>query len=283
MRVVLFILLTGWPLATVANPIISEVLFSKSSDKGMNWSGTVEIGGTAVLDDPPPLDASVGIYGVYATAWASSSPPAIFVAISDDQGSTWSSPNVRVDDGSSGRKVRPTVRVDALNNVYVAWEDYRHTSPSIYFAKSTDPGASWTSPSIEISALPSAEYGFPSLDLDRGGNICIVWQLHGQFSPGVSETVFDSAVQTALNVYPNPSTGSFALSYALPHSARIQLGIYDLSGRLVREISSGDRTPGFYAVHWDGRDSSGNAVKRGVYLCRLEFDSVAVAKKMVLL
>jgi FlgD Ig-like domain len=69
---------------------------------------------------------------------------------------------------------------------------------------------------------------------------------------------------------PNPSSGSCLIRYALAEASPISLGVYDISGRLIRELDGGVIPPGVHSVFWDGRDGKGRPVSSGVYLFRLE-------------
>jgi flagellar hook assembly protein FlgD len=47
------------------------------------------------------------------------------------------------------------------------------------------------------------------------------------------------------------------------------LRIYNVAGRLVRTLVSGELAAGAYQRVWDGRDESGSLVGSGVYFYRL--------------
>ncbi|GJM45300.1 MAG: hypothetical protein DHS20C21_21420 [Gemmatimonadota bacterium] len=68
---------------------------------------------------------------------------------------------------------------------------------------------------------------------------------------------------------PNPFTTSTRLSYELPTASAVQLTVYDVRGRRVRELVAARRAPGIHTVEWDGRDSTGSAVGSGIYWVRL--------------
>lgn len=61
-----------------------------------------------------------------------------------------------------------------------------------------------------------------------------------------------------------------ALSYGLNRAGDVRVAIYDLSGRLVRELEGNSRQPGDYDIQWDGRDGAGRSVPQGLYFVRLE-------------
>ena len=53
----------------------------------------------------------------------------------------------------------------------------------------------------------------------------------------------------------------------------VTVSIYDLSGRLVRDLYSGTDQSGVYGVDWNGLDNSGILVAPGLYLSRISVDA----------
>jgi len=82
---------------------------------------------------------------------------------------------------------------------------------------------------------------------------------------------------------PNPARGSCLIRYALPEPSPVILRVYDVSGRLVRELEKGMRSAGANSVRWDGRDEFGKPVANGVYFYRLEVSDKSWVSKTVLL
>ena len=68
---------------------------------------------------------------------------------------------------------------------------------------------------------------------------------------------------------PNPAMSEAAMRFALPQAGRIDLAVYDISGRRLKTLATGETTAGEHRVIWDGTDSRGTHVAPGVYLCRL--------------
>jgi len=67
----------------------------------------------------------------------------------------------------------------------------------------------------------------------------------------------------------NPSPSDLRLRYALPTAGEVRLVVYDVAGRVVRELEAGMRPAGNWTAHWDGRDRVGRAVGSGNYMVRL--------------
>jgi flagellar hook assembly protein FlgD len=72
---------------------------------------------------------------------------------------------------------------------------------------------------------------------------------------------------------PNPFNQRTLLRFDVPATAGslvpTRLEVFDLKGRLVRQIHVGPLAPGAHALEWDGRDDGGRSVGSGVYLAVL--------------
>ena len=82
---------------------------------------------------------------------------------------------------------------------------------------------------------------------------------------------------------PNPFRPSTHIRFDLPQRAPVSLKIFDVSGRLVRELVGQPMDAGRHAVLWDGRDGGGRRVSSGVYFYRFETGAFRATKRMVLL
>jgi hypothetical protein len=82
--------------------------------------------------------------------------------------------------------------------------------------------------------------------------------------PGLEET-------TGLAASPNPFNPAVCITYRLQKKSPAWLGVFDLSGRLVRVLQEGTVQPeGPRIVSWNGRDQAGLAIASGVYLLCLK-------------
>ena len=54
----------------------------------------------------------------------------------------------------------------------------------------------------------------------------------------------------SLSVYPNPFNSTATIRYALPRAARVQLDLYDITGRKVSRLLSGDLPAGSASLSW---------------------------------
>jgi len=88
--------------------------------------------------------------------------------------------------------------------------------------------------------------------------------------------------------YPNPFNPETWIPFELADDAKVNIQIYDVTGRLVRTLDLGRRPAGHYAdqsaaAYWDGRNSSGERVASGMYLYRLTAGDFSAMRRMVIL
>ena len=82
--------------------------------------------------------------------------------------------------------------------------------------------------------------------------------------------------------YPNPFNPNTTILYRLPATASVSMQIFDIQGRMVRELFSDEKPAGLHKVLWDGMDARHQPVAAGVYLYRLETAGFSTSKKMLL-
>jgi len=85
--------------------------------------------------------------------------------------------------------------------------------------------------------------------------------------------------------YPNPFNPSTTIQYDIlvrSSSVPVKVMIYDVRGRLVKNLVDKEKESGRYQVHWNGRDDNGQQVSSGVYLYRIDAGEFISTRKMVL-
>ena len=63
----------------------------------------------------------------------------------------------------------------------------------------------------------------------------------------------------------------------------MELGIYSVSGRLIRRLVKDTREAGPHSVTWDGRDGAGLKVSSGIYFYQLTASGTKESRRMILL
>jgi PA domain-containing protein/flagellar hook capping protein FlgD len=82
---------------------------------------------------------------------------------------------------------------------------------------------------------------------------------------------------------PEPFGSATTITFALARGADADLSVFDVSGRLVKQLASGWLEAGPHALRWNGTDETGRRMSPGVYFYRLTSGGFAGARQMVML
>ena len=102
-------------------------------------------------------------------------------------------------------------------------------------------------------------------------------------------TIFGDIKRTALlQNFPNPFNPETWIPYTLADDTDVNVRIYDVEGKLIRDLDVGYQRSGRYvsrekAVYWDGRDQLGESVSSGVYFYTLKTNGFSDTRRMVIL
>jgi len=83
--------------------------------------------------------------------------------------------------------------------------------------------------------------------------------------------------------YPNPFNPTTTLRYDLPEDATVSVVIYDMMGRQVRTLVSGQASAGYHSTMWNATNDLGSSVSAGVYIYTIQAGQYRDVKKMILL
>ena len=103
------------------NLLSSDVWFAASTDSGQTFSANVQVSGGESTHNALPVMA-VGPGGRIHLAWQAIKTDALYYAISDDGGKTFSAALVIADD-RFGRPTVPTMAIDSKARIHLAWLD----------------------------------------------------------------------------------------------------------------------------------------------------------------
>jgi hypothetical protein len=124
-----------------------------------------------------------------------------------------------------------------------------------------------------------------------GESVCLrVYDPEGNASPevcliaaagvGVGEHAIPSHFSLAL-ASANPVRDKAQFHFALPTRGRVDLAIYDMTGRRVASLVAQDRDPGEYDEAWDLTTSSGALAPAGVYFAKFRVGSFEQSKRLI--
>ena len=83
--------------------------------------------------------------------------------------------------------------------------------------------------------------------------------------------------------YPNPFNPKTTIRFSLPKDSNVELFVYDVNGKIVKEFINTSMQPGNYKVVWDGTNQSGVLVGSGIYFYRIKAGSFIASQKMIFL
>jgi hypothetical protein len=267
-----------WDLSTVV-----DLGGSIGSFGGPNPEGLLGQANIAIIPNTGP--AGVAICVLCSVDPPGGDPLDIRFARSTDGGATWSAP-VRVNDdpGSAWQwfgtmSASPSGRIDA---VWLDTRDHPGTYlSSLYYAYSTDGGMTW-SENERLSEAFDPQVGWPNqnkmgdyFDMDSdelGFRLAWAATFNGEQDVYYGRKTLDAtaageshpASLALLATDPNPFSLSTAIRYDVPSDAFVTLKVYDILGRWVATLVSGEHLAGSYETRLDGRTLAG-----GVYFCRL--------------
>ena len=87
----------------------------------------------------------------------------------------------------------------------------------------------------------------------------------------------------AVRATPNPFNPRTEISFSLLQTGRVELGIYDPTGRRITTLAERVFSAGSHDLIWQGRDATGHELPSGIYLVHLRTGQTAVTEKVTLL
>ena len=83
--------------------------------------------------------------------------------------------------------------------------------------------------------------------------------------------------------YPNPFNPVTNIRYDLPEDAHVIIRIFDIQGRMVKTLVSGQEKAGRKSIIWDATNQIGEQVAAGMYLYLIQAGEFKQTRKMLLL
>ena len=144
---------------------------------------------------------------------------------------------------------------------------------------STDNGTSWTAVDTGLTNTNISSLAISETDLFAGTNGSGTWRrpLSDMTDVKLSQSEIPAHFSLSQN-YPNPFNPSTAISFDLPLRSFVSLKVFDILGREVSTIASGEMEAGSYTLQWNAANMSS-----GVYFYRIQSGSFEAVKKMMLL
>ncbi|MBS3742262.1 MAG: T9SS type A sorting domain-containing protein [Candidatus Cloacimonetes bacterium] len=140
-------------------------------------------------------------------------------------------------------------------------------------------------------------------DLDGNGyDDMIVLRNFGQSEPSLLKVVFNDgegnfvqepqnsveppspqSSQIHLTLSPNPFRAQANIQFSIKKRSFVELNIYDIRGRLVKELSQQTMEGGEHNVIWKGKNRNNRSCSSGIYLMNLKSNKTNVKTKKIIL
>jgi hypothetical protein len=112
-----------------------------------------------------------------------------------------------------------------------------------------------------------------------------IWRSHN-FADIVTSTDETASMPYGFGLsqnYPNPFNAQTTIEFTLGVPGEVDLSVYDLLGRKIRNLKSGMLNAGQHSLVWNGKNNNGQVVASGVYFYRLESPEGTRTMRMLLL
>jgi hypothetical protein len=132
---------------------------------------------------------------------------------------------------------------------------------------------------LDGDVLPGVSYSYSVTAVDESGNESPLAQAVSATAPSVPPVA-----TRLLAPFPDPCLSDVVLRYEIAEDGMWGiLKVFDISGRLVRDLTEGRMDSGQYAVVWDLKANNGERVAPGIYLCVLISKDLNSSKKFAVL
>jgi len=93
---------------------------------------------------------------------------------------------------------------------------------------------------------------------------------NGEYTINITGVKDETEISTNFEAlsYPNPTSKSI-IQYTLPQEENINIEVYDILGRKVKDLGHSLQQPGIYALTWDGTNNNELKVSNGIYFIRI--------------
>jgi galactose oxidase-like protein/flagellar hook capping protein FlgD len=143
---------------------------------------------------------------------------------------------------------------------------------------------------------PTSRDGHTAIYDSLGKRMLVYGGLDGVFNDDTYELLFGDvtavadepattapAAMTLHAAYPNPFRAQATIAFDVGRPREGRVAVFDVHGRLVRELKNGLLPVGSSSVKWDGTDQRGVLVASGTYFYRIESEGASDTRKVVLL
>jgi hypothetical protein len=289
-----------------------EIYFARSTNNGQTWESPKRLTYNSDEQRRPSISAN-GDGDTIIVVWEDirDNDWEIYAKRSLDGGENWGS-DTRLTE-SSGQSRYPNLWF-VLHYAHVVWQDYRNNNWEIYYKKSTNSGEDWDESDTRLtednnySEEPSITVTWQySGKIDCKHYVHVVWndgrnnnpeiyydsdryefgmwpgpEGGGQLLPGSGGSK-DYSVSPTISITPNPMINQGRIQYSMTRNSNINISIFNISGRIIKELFNGKQSAGARSILWNLKDDLGNTVPAGIYLCTMRTETGLICRKFLIL
>ncbi|MCF7919795.1 MAG: T9SS type A sorting domain-containing protein [Candidatus Cloacimonetes bacterium] len=138
---------------------------------------------------------------------------------------------------------------------------------------------------VMLDYITQTEYIFHDLSELHTASVMAVYDegnselvsLDFYYSP-VADTDIIPAVTTIQSIYPNPFNPETTISFSIAEESQIDITVYDIRGKKIRNLLHESRLPGYYKINWQADN-----IPSGSYIISMKTGAVARIRKVTLL
>jgi hypothetical protein len=139
-----------------------------------------------------------------------------------------------------------------------------------------------TTESFPISDIQSIKFGQETMilhELDGTVNTCNIDDIDNYAFDGVANIAEKTTITIdELNIFPNPTTDNVTINYTSNQSGKINIAVYDINGRIVDEVFSGEHNKET-EISWSAKQNS--TVKAGKYVIKITTATKVITKPFI--
>uniref|UniRef100_A0A7V3RI85 T9SS type A sorting domain-containing protein n=1 Tax=candidate division WOR-3 bacterium TaxID=2052148 RepID=A0A7V3RI85_UNCW3 len=147
----------------------------------------------------------------------------------------------------------------------------------------------WSGTGLQ-SFVPSAGNcitGFGKAGPDDSGFVYLLVSSIGQIGIEEPQKDLEGAIKLLCfelkDPQPNPCVDHTRIFYTIASKSRVNLRIYDNTGRLIKTLINTTQEPGRYNLSWGGVDEAGRLIPSGIYFLKLDAGEFSATKKLLLI
>ena len=125
---------------------------------------------------------------------------------------------------------------------------------------------------------------FPKDETDSIKNLTVSYEyslINKQVLSEITSVPNVSYERKKVKIYPNPFRDNISIQIDLKSPGKVNMIIYDVSGKQVDKINTEYLNSGRNTIKWDAVKRNGKPCKRGVYICKVTSPDGTISEKLI--